>query len=254
MSTCYFHGFYFHFTGGQYLIAGGIVDGAPYEMTEVVELVNTNSTPSFGNLPSRRYYAVGAMFGNAPILCGGYDGSSYLDSCISFQNSQWSQSHSMNEKRQYPAGVQINSTTFWILGGSRVGGSSGSSYLDSTEFIIEGQTNGVPGPDLPYTLWSACAVKLSEEEIFVIGGVSGILNGMRKEVLIYNPQNGFTMEQGPPLNVARAGHSCSTMRDGDKTYIIIAGGAYFPNLSLQEHTLNSTEIYDPEAKTWCLGR
>ena len=43
-------------------------------MTEVVELVRTNSTFSFGQLPSRRDTAVAAMFGNAPIFCGGFDG------------------------------------------------------------------------------------------------------------------------------------------------------------------------------------
>ena len=89
------------------MIAGGLVDGTPDEMTEVVELVKTNSTPSFGQLPSTRAHAVGAMFGNAPIICGGWDGSSKLDSCISFQNSLWSQSHSMTEKRKAAAGVQI---------------------------------------------------------------------------------------------------------------------------------------------------
>ena len=178
-------------------------------MTEVVELVKTNSTPSFGQLPSRREGAVGAMFGNAPILCGGRDdgNETFFDICISFQNSQWSTSHSMKEKRAYPAGVQINSTTFWILGGK----DSGSSLLDSTEFIIEGQTNGVPGPKLPYELDSMCAVKLSEGEIFVIGGYSG---GSRNEVWIYDPQNGFARNQGPSLNTNRKLHSCSSMRDG----------------------------------------
>ena len=78
------------------MIAGGWrIDGGS-ELTEVVELVKTNSIPSYGQLPSNREAAVGIMFGNAPILCGGFDGYSYLDSCISFQNSQWSQTHSMN--------------------------------------------------------------------------------------------------------------------------------------------------------------
>ena len=131
-------------------------------MTEVVEYVETTSTPSFGQIPTQRDFAVGAMFGNAPILCGGYDEIDTFDSCISFQNSQWSQSHSMDKKRFYPAGVQINSTTFWILGGFN------EAVLDSTEFIIQGQTNGVPGPKLPYVLRIMCAVKLSEKEIFVI--------------------------------------------------------------------------------------
>ena len=74
------------------------------------------------------------MLGNTPILCGGRDelNGNYLDTCISYQDSEWSQSHSMVQKRKFAAGVQINSTTFWILGGY-----DGSS-LDSTEFIIQG--------------------------------------------------------------------------------------------------------------------
>ena len=82
--------FLFIFTGGQYLIVGGQVDGSPDNLTEVVELVKTNSTLEFGLLPSMRYGAVGAMFGNAPILCGGRDdgNKTFFDFCISFQNFQ----------------------------------------------------------------------------------------------------------------------------------------------------------------------
>ena len=91
--------FIFIFTVGQFLIVGGIVSGASNELTEVVELVQTDSTPSFGQLPSKRIDAVGAMIGNAPIICGGefyggYDNTT--DSCITYhQDSQWTQSHSM---------------------------------------------------------------------------------------------------------------------------------------------------------------
>ena len=219
--------------------------------TDVVEYPETNDDPpSYGKIPQFRGQAIGAMLDTTPIVCGGISNYEIMNDCIAFQNGQWSVSHTMQRNRLIPAGVKINSTTFWILGGFTYP----VSLTSSTEFIIQGQTNGVPGPDHPIPLYSSCAVKLSEEEIFVIGGVSGILNGMRREVWIYNPQNGFTMEWGPPLNVARGGHSCSTMKDGDKTYIIVAGGGYYPNLSFQEHTLNSTEIYDPEAKTWYLGR
>merc|ERR1711974_455249 len=126
--------------------------------TEVVELVKTDSTPSFGQLPSERKWAVGAMFGNAPLLCGGETHlapPTIFDTCISYQDSQWSQSYYMIQKRVGVASVQVNSSTFWILGG----------YDDSTEFIIQGQTNGVPGPKLPYDLVAMCVVKLSENEI-----------------------------------------------------------------------------------------
>ena len=238
--------FYFHLTGGQYLIAGGFGDGASNEMTEVIELVKTNSTPSFGQLPSIRRGAVGTMFGKAPMLCGGYVGAEpyYFVSCISFQNSQWSQSHSMKEKRRYAAGVKINSTTFWILGGFYFNGSN--FHLDSTEFIIQGQTNEVPGAKLPYPLDAMCAVKLSEQEIFVIGGRNK--NVYTNHVWIYDPQNGFARNQGPSLNIGRDSHSCSIMRDGDKTSIIVAGGWD------GDQQLHYVEIYDPTDNTWRLGK
>ena len=82
------------------------------------------------------------MFGNVPTLCGGNDNYHHsFDSCISFQNSKWSQNHYMTVRRANTAGVQINliPPPYWKVG-----------YLDSTEFIIQGQTKGVPGPKLPY--------------------------------------------------------------------------------------------------------
>ena len=241
---------YYHFIVGRYLIAGGYAPGylsdeVPRdELTEVVELVKTNCpTPSFRKLPSRRDGGVGTMFGNVPVLCGGIGDESSLTSlldCISFQNSQWRQSHSMNEIRDYTTGVQINSTTFWILGGVHL---FPTESTDSTEFIIQGQTNGVPGPKLPNKLWAACAVKLSDEAIFVIGG-----EGNENEVWIYNPKNEFSRNQGLSLKYGRSAHSCSTMRDGEKTFIVVAGG-------WNEHyyMTDSVEIYDPDDNTWHSG-
>ena len=51
------------------------------------------------------------------------------------------------------------------------------------------------------------------------------------------------------LNTARYDHSCSTMRDGEKTYIIVAGGnqGRFP-------LLDSVEIYDPTENSWHAGK
>ena len=157
------------------MIAGGTLDGGQTQnkLTEIIDLVNNNFTISIEQLPSIREAAVGAMFGDVPILCGGGSQSEsyYFDSCISFQNSQWSQSHSMNELRGHAAGVQINSTTFWILGGQNI--QNQLEISDTTEFIIQDQTNGIPGPKLPYKLTGLCSVKLSETEIFVIGGWDG---------------------------------------------------------------------------------
>ena len=216
------------------------------QMTEVVSFVTNDSPPSFGQIPSYREGAVGAMFGNTPIICGGINGNGppYYDSCLSFQNSQWSQTHTMTKERIYPAGIQLDSITLWILGGKI----SDPNFRDSTEFIIQGQTNGFPGPKLPYGLENFCGVKLSEDEIFVIGGRDQSYNH-RNEVWIYNPQNEFSRNQGPSLTTARRGHSCSIMRDGEATFIVVAGGN-----TNGEHVLNSVEIYDPTDKTWHSGR
>merc|ERR1712079_144251 len=219
--------------GGNYLIVGGIVNGASNRLIEV----RSYSIDSSKQLPSTREGSVGAMFGNNPILCGGSDEISWFDSCISYENHQWKQSHTLNEKRLDAAGVQINPTTLWILGGY----SDTSSYSDSTEFIIEGKITGIPGKKLPYPLIAMCIVKLSDTEIFVIGGQDGNYD-YRNEVWIYNPLNGFSRNQGPSLETGRAYHSCSTWDDGKKTVIIVVGG-------FNGALLDSIEIYDPNDNT-----
>ena len=60
------YGFCFHFTGVKYLIAGGGCNQCLDFMeqlcsaTEVVELVKSNNTPSFAQIPFGTIYAVGA--------------------------------------------------------------------------------------------------------------------------------------------------------------------------------------------------
>ena len=152
----------------------------------------------------------------------------------------------MNEQRWMPAGVQVNSTTLWILGG--YGGYNGNPYSNNTEFIFQGQTNGTLGPQLPYGMFKMCAVKRSEQEIFVIGGQDGTPQ-YRKETWIYDPQNEFSRKPGPSLNYKRGGHSCSTMKDGDDNLIIVAGGLLDGNAPL-----DSVEIYNPTSNTWDLGK
>ena len=71
----------------------------------------------------------------------------------------------------------------------------------------------------------------------------------RNEVWIYDPQNRFARTQGPSLTSTRNAHSCSTMKDGEKTLIVVAGGSR-PNSDF----LDSVEIYDPTDNTWHSGK
>ena len=95
-----------------------------------------------------------------------------------------------------------------------------------------------------------CAIKISENEIFVIGGWDG--TSSRNEVWIYDPQNGFARTQGSSLTTARRAHSCSTMKDGQKTLIVVAGG--YNGELFKDHRLDSVEIYDPTDNTWHSGK
>ena len=91
------------------------------------------------------------------------------------------------------------------------------------------------------------------KELFLVSLHICNSNG-RNEVWIYDPQNGFARNQGPSLNTGRYAHSCSTMRDGQKTKIIAAGGVSGWNGWSPENFLKFVEIYDPTDNTWHSGK
>ena len=109
----------------------------------------------------------------------------------------------------------INTTTFWMLGGL-------GDVDEYTEVIWEGQVVGDIGPKLPYLISQMCAVKLSAQEIFLIGGWDG--SQCINQVWVFDPQNEFERKEGVSLNMKRCSHSCSIMRDGEKIVIVVAGG------------------------------
>ena len=81
--------------------------------------------------------------------------------------------------------------------------------------------------------------QFSENQIFVIGGTYNSEHNIK--IWIYDPQSGFARNQGPSLNMG-------SMRDGEKTLIIVAGGLQSNQL------LNSVEIYDPTDNSWHSGK
>ena len=212
--------------------------------TEIIDVQsNSDVTSSFGEIPSLRRRAVGGLIGSTPIICGGYD-SNYNreESCFTYNQSQWTKTHTMTTKRSYASSVQLNSTTLWIVGGYNWGG-----YLDSSEFVGLDSTVGKPGPKLPYPLGLSCAVKYSAEKVYIIGGRTG-LSSLNK-VLIFNPTNGFTHIEGPSLISKRNNHACALMSNGQQSKIVIAAG-YNDN----GNQLRSVEILDPTTNQWISGK
>ena len=147
----------------------------------------------------------------------------------------------MTTRRATAAGVQLNATTLWILGGYN----NDDGRLDSSEFVELDSTVGKPGPKLPYVVLYHCAVKYSNDKVYVIGGDDGpsILN----KVLIFNPMNDFTHIEGPPLITKRSVHACSLMSKGQQSKIVVAGGA-------NGNGLSSVEIFDPTVNNWIPGK
>ena len=222
------------FSADNFLIAGG----RDLE-TEIIN-VSAKSRKAFGDLPSKKEKAVGGLLGSAPILCGG-DGSGFHDSCFSKKSSSWSQTHTMNTKRSWAAGAQLNDSTLWVIGGSNREG-----RLDSSEFIVKGQSHGIPGKKLPYPIESHCVVKVSEDKVFVIGGYSSYYTD---KVTIFNPLNDFNHIKGPSLLTARKSQACGVMSNGQQIKIVAAGG-YNGNYG---GGLTSVEIFDTTFNKWISG-
>ena len=142
--------------------------------------------------------AVGGLLGSTPIICGGFDHREVdQDSCISYNQSQWIKTHTMTTKRYDASIVQLNSTTLWIVGGYN----GDYSETKSSEFIGLDSTVGKPGPKFPYPVTGACAVKYSEDKVYVMGGYDGLTSyHPSNKVLTFNPMNGFAHnEAGVPL-------------------------------------------------------
>ena len=236
-----------------FLIVGGITNGAVQRTTQVINVANTNITNSFGNIPEGRFTTVGGLLGSSPIICGGFNDLS----CLTFQQSQWTQTHTLTIPRFGSASVQVNSTTLWLIGGYDYIGDG-----DTTEFIGIDSSVGIPGPKLPIPLFHTCAVKFAEDQIFVIGGIVLSLldnsighcessESCSNNVFIFNSLNGFTHIKGPSLKNGRWSHSCGLMSNGQDTKIVVAGGfvpdpPYAPKLS-------DVEIFDPYIKDWITG-
>ena len=235
-----------------FLIVGGITNGAVQRTTQVINVANTNITNSFGNIPEGRFTTVGGLLGSSPIICGGFNDLS----CLTFQQSQWTQTHTLTIPRFGSASVQVNSTTLWLIGGYDYIGDG-----DTTEFIGIDSSVGVPGPKLPISIYFPCVVKFSEDQIFVIGGESWeddceYSQSCWNKVFIFNPLNGFTHIEGPSLKIGRRSHSCGLMSNAAQhKKIVVAGGFGYSNPHDYTPKLSSVEIFYPYVnKDWVTGK
>ena len=97
-------------------------------------------------------------------------------------------------------------------------------------------------------------VQIDPNTIFIIGGsMSGSKSSpvsTSTKTWVVDPET-FNIRPGPPLNIARSGHSCSQMTLNGKIYLVAIGG-------YDEYrwmgALDSVELLDPtSSKGWILG-
>lgn len=103
------------FIGHNILLLGGLnSDGYSNAATVFNKELNCNPLK---NLPVSFDAAVGAFTGE-PLVCGGYNGSSFLEKCFKYQSDNWFHFASLQTNRRSAAGVVLNSGTFWVTGKS----------------------------------------------------------------------------------------------------------------------------------------
>jgi len=239
-----------------------IATGYPFEVGQRIEILDLlephlrhdliHDVPTTRVTISRhglmaRYGCVGGLINNEPFFCGGeYDtGNKFNDGFVVGQPNKKLQ---MQEKRFGAAGVVFNDSTLWITGGE-----DGANYLKSTEFVFVNQPP-IEGPDLPFAISGHCMVQVDARTIFIVGGSlstskSSPVNTSTKTWMV-DPET-FHIQPGPPLNIARSGHSCAKMILNGKVYLVAAGG-------YDEYrwmgALDSVELLDPTSnKGWILG-
>ena len=183
---------YFVISGRIAVIAGENRGWAQH--TEVIDL--TNSSLEYDLLPdvSERFGSVGGLLMGQPLICGGYNcyDNEYLQNCIKLGHSETK--FDLTEKRCGAASVVLDQKTLWVTGGE-----DGNDDLLTTEFISL-HHSPIKGPDLPFTIERHGLVYFNEKSIYMIGGFQD--RKISNRTWIINLSEGFSIKEGPPMNVA----------------------------------------------------
>ena len=174
--------------------------------------------------------ATGGLIGDTVIICGGYDGGSYVDECYSLTSEKATLVTHMSVGRYSAASIVLNDNTLWVTGGYYYGS------LASTEYVTV--TGTMLGPDLPMTLSHHAMVAINSTCSMVIGG-GGQEGGIWPLTYFYDHNDGEWLN-GSSLMQARYTHAAGIITDEvtGEHFVAVTGG-YYPDLDLD---LDSTEI------------
>ena len=138
--------------------------------SEVIDL-NSEDTgcEEVGDFPLQIRGAVGALLGDHPVVCGGFDLDTSLASnkCYKLDDTKQYTEFATMQKPRFYAGIIPHEKGLWITGGRDETGTE----TNTTEFILS-SGNSTRGPDLPYALADHVMSKLNSSTSMIIGSYS----------------------------------------------------------------------------------
>ena len=142
------------------------------------------------------------------LVCGGCAEDSELNkNCYSFGFNPFPVAK-LSESRCLASSIVFNTTTTWITGGLNSNSVVERPILSSTELVsITGMTE--MGPDLPTPLNGHCSIKISDSNVFIIGGRNSTDqsdNGLKSTIYYDLAQK--TWSDGPKMTQARSAFGC----------------------------------------------
>ncbi len=220
-----------------------VVSGLLYEQGQVAEVIDMSDSnlvcEALPSVPKVTGAVGGLLDGKYPTLCSGYAGWYKVSGCQVIGRPDVNLE--LLQDRVGAAGVVLNNTILWIVGGSKYIGTH-----NTTEFI---RSNGITeqGPTLPFFIKNHCMVKYNESMVFILGGSDE--RGLRQRTtwIVDLSNNGFDVYKGPSMLEKKEEVACGLMQVRGKTNVIVAGGR-------TTKAIDTTEFWDPESNEgWQVG-
>ena len=210
---------------GEYsaLIAGGYrsISNRRLKDSEVVPQEGSICTPSVPKLPTYISYQPSLMLtqDHKIIICGG---SFNEKRCLEMVSNTWVQHSSLNQKRRCASAISMESGSFFF---------GGIDSKATWEWLPSGSSKWIPGnSSIPVPgIKRGCAVKISQNEIALIGGRES-----PRKLISYNTKTGQWKNYGNILKEGRSGHACVLFNEK----IFVVGG------NSEADYFNSTEVID----------
>jgi hypothetical protein len=187
------------FTGTKVMVTSGLPSSSARK-TEVVDVESGETCADLADFPVLNYGAVGANLNGTPIVCGGYG----YQKCYKLTNGGWQEFASMNEKREFAAGIMFKNK-FHVFGGH-----DGSSRLQTSEIIsIDGAVEH--GPELPEAVRQHAITSINSTVSLLSGGWTSATSQSPLTWFFNHETQAFS--SGPSLLEGRYWHGSATIVD-----------------------------------------